>query len=148
MTGDDRRQAIFGGFDGMTSALAVITAAVTAGQARGALLVTAIGVAIAAGVGMGGGEYLSDTSEGGQLRRAVVMTVATLAGALAPIVPYAVLGPGVPAALIAGAIALAVGALIAHVRGGTRRAYVVTYGMLLVVGGLTILESALIGGGG
>lgn len=85
---DDLKQAVFGGFDGCTSALGVVTGLVVAGTHSGShILAAALGLAIAATVGMGAGEYLSDVTR--NLRRAAVMAVATLTGSLLPALPFA-----------------------------------------------------------
>ena len=61
MTIDDLRQAIFGSFDGLTSALGVIAGLLAAGvHDGGRILAGALGLAVAATIGMGAGEYLSD----------------------------------------------------------------------------------------
>ena len=79
------------------------------------------GVAVAATIGVGAGEYLSDTSR--SLRRALVMAAATLAGSIVPAIPF-VTGYGRSQ--------------------GRYRGYRITLGILAIVGSLTIGLSVLV----
>jgi hypothetical protein len=134
---DDLKQAIFGSFDGITSALGVVTGLVIAGTHDGSrILAAALGLAVAATVGMGAGEYLSDTNR--SLRRAGVMGSATLAGSLAPAVPF-VAGYGAAQLIACGLIVAAGGVLIGRFRG-----YRLTFAVLVVVCVLTMALSALV----
>jgi hypothetical protein len=82
MTKADLTEAVFGTFDGLTSALGVIAGLVVAGTHDGRrILAAALGLAVAATIGMGAGEYLSDT--GRSKRLAAVMALASLTGSLA-----------------------------------------------------------------
>lgn len=143
MSRADREQAVFGGFDGLTGCVGVVAALAATGTAASAVLVAAVGLAVAATVSMAAGEYLSDPAA--SVRRAAVMGGATLVGSLVPVVPYA-LGVGSPvlacAALVAGA-----GLLIAHLRPdhGWPRAYALTLGLLAAVVALTVGVSVLTG---
>lgn len=83
----DRKEAIFGSFDGMTSTLGV--AGLLATHATPSkILAAAIGIAVAATTGMSAGQYLSDGKR--NLRKAVVMGVATLVGSVLPALPSVV----------------------------------------------------------
>jgi VIT1/CCC1 family predicted Fe2+/Mn2+ transporter len=131
MSRDDLRQAIFGSFDGLTSALGVITGLVIAGTHTGSrILAAALGLAVAATVGMGAGEYLSDESR--SVRRALVMGAATLAGSMLPAVPFA-LGYGTAQLTASGMLTVAAALAIGHYRG-----YRLTLAILIVVAALTI----------
>ncbi len=59
-SGTDTREAIFGSFDGMTSTLGVIAGLLATHTSAPKILAGAIGIAVAATVGMGAGQYLSD----------------------------------------------------------------------------------------
>ena len=76
---------------------------------------------MAATIGVGAGEYLSDTSR--SLRRALVMAAATLAGSIVPAIPF-VTGYGRSQ--------------------GRYRGYRITLGILAIVGSLTIGLSVLV----
>lgn len=137
MQAADLKQAIFGSFDGLTSALGVTAGLIAAGVHFGPrILAAALGLAVAATVGMGAGEYLSDT--GRSKRLAIVMGAATFCGSIAPAVPFAA-GYG-PAQLTASiAVVLFGGVLIGHFRG-----YRITFTVLGVVTVLTVGLSALV----
>lgn len=77
------RPAIFGTFDGMTSALGVILALLSAPNS---LLLAAVGVGISGAVGMAAGEFLSDSSNG--FLPSAVMGLATGIGVLLPVIPW------------------------------------------------------------
>jgi hypothetical protein len=131
MSRDDLRQAIFGGFDGLTSALGVITGLIVAGTDTGPrILAASLGLAVAATVGMGAGEYLSDESR--STRRALVMGGATLAGCMLPALPFA-LGYGTVQLTASGALTVAAALTIGHYRG-----YRLTLAILAVVAAVTV----------
>lgn len=130
MTADDRTETIFGGFDGLTSTISMIGAAVIAGTLRG-LGVYAVGLAVGAAWSMGSGQYLSDPQR--RVHLAVVMALATLAGSIAPAVPFLVGGGTAIDVAAACALTLAVGAAIAELRPGSRAAsYRLTFAVLAV----------------
>jgi VIT family len=134
---DDLKQAVFGSFDGCTSALGVVTGLVVGGTHSGSrILAAALGLAIAATVGMGAGEYLSDVTR--NLRRAGVMAVATLTGSLTPALPFA-FGYGSGQVVACGVIVCSSGVLIGHFRG-----YRLTFTVLAIVCGLTVALSAVV----
>ena len=137
MRSEDVRQAVFGSFDGTTSALGVITGLVVAGTHSGPkILAAALGLAIAATVGMGAGEYLSDTTR--NLRLAFVMAAATFLGSVAPALPF-VAGYGMAEVLASGVVVFLAGLLIGRVRG-----YRLTFVILVVVCCLTVALSVLV----
>ena len=139
---DDRRQAVFGGFDGLTSALGLIVAtALTVGVH--ALAVAAVALAVGAAVSMGAGEWLSDPDA--SRRRAVVMGVATLVASALPAVPFFVLS-GLAAFVGCALITTALVVVIAEVRpGGRARSYALTAGILVLAAALAV-GSGLIAG--
>jgi hypothetical protein len=137
MTRDDLRQAIFGSFDGLTSALGVIAGLLAAGVHNGGrILAGALGLAVAATIGMGAGEYLSDTSH--NRRRALVMAGATLAGSVVPAIPF-VTGYGRSQVIACGLLTIC-GALVI----GRYRGYRITLGILAIVASLTVALSVLV----
>src|SRR5271157_5270773 len=84
--GTDAREAIFGSFDGMTSTLGVVSGLLAANATAPKILAGAIGIAVAATVGMGAGQYLSDGTR--NVRKAGVMALATLTGSVLPALPF------------------------------------------------------------
>lgn len=139
---DDARQAIFGSFDGLSSAIGMIAALAIGGQTR-SLLLAAVALAIAAAVSMAAGEWLADPDS--SVRRAAVMGVATLTGSAAPAIPFAV-AHGTPAGVGCGVVTVACAAGIAELRPGSRaRSYALTFGVLAVACGLAVGASLLAG---
>lgn len=122
------RPAVFGTFDGLTSVLGILL------SLRGHpdwVLPSALGLAVAEGVGMAAGEWLSDSGSG--LTASGVIGTATALGSLLPAVPFALLP--MPWAAVASALVLvALGVGIATVRSRDRswgRALLETFGVLL-----------------
>ena len=126
----DLKEAIFGSFDGMTSTLGVVAGLLATHASASKIVAASIGIAVAATVGMGAGQYLSDGAK--NLRNAIVMAVATLIGSVIPAVPFLF---GNSRACIAASIAVTAvaAAFIGHYRG-----YLVTYAILIVVSVLTV----------
>lgn len=124
------KEAIFGSFDGMTSTLGVVAGLLATHASASKIVAAAIGIAVAATIGMGAGQYLSDGAR--NLRNALVMAAATLVGSVVPAVPFLF---GDSRACIAASIAVtAVAAgFIGHYRG-----YVVTYCILILVSITTV----------
>jgi len=138
-------EAIFGGFDGLTSVLGVIAAAYTSGNMH-LLVVASLCLAIAAAVSMAGGEFLSETTgKAGGMHRAGIMAGATFIGAFLPAVPFLFLAK--PLALGTGIVLVFCAAVvIAQMRVATHgivRAYVQTFGVLFVAAGLSVGASLL-----
>jgi VIT1/CCC1 family predicted Fe2+/Mn2+ transporter len=130
LSSSDAREAIFGSFDGMTSTLGVVAGLLATKATASHILAGAIGIAVAATIGMGAGQYLSDDQR--NIRKAVVMAVATLVGSVLPALPF-VFGASLPCILASVAITLIASAVIGHYRG-----YVVTYAILLAVSAITV----------
>ena len=126
----DLREAIFGSFDGMTSTLGMVAGLLATNATAPKILAAAIGIAVAARVGMGAGQYLSDGAR--NMRRAVVMAVATLIGSALPAVPFAFGDSHACVAASIGVTVLAAG-IIGHYRG-----YLVTYSISIVVSVVTV----------
>lgn len=132
----DTKEAIFGSFDGMTSTLGVVAGLLATHSSASHILAGAIGIAVAATVGMGAGQYLSDGER--NLRKAIVMAVATLIGSVLPAIPF-FFGTSTACVLASVGITLAAAAVIGHYRG-----YLVTYTILLIVSALTVGLSVLV----
>jgi VIT1/CCC1 family predicted Fe2+/Mn2+ transporter len=126
----DLREAIFGSFDGMTSTLGVIAGLLATHANASHIVAGAIGISVAATIGMGAGQYLSDDQR--NLRKAFVMALATLIGSILPAVPF-FFGRSTACIVASIAITLAAASVIGHYRG-----YVVTYTILIVVSALTV----------
>lgn len=126
----DTTEAIFGSFDGMTSTLGVVAGLLATKTSATHVVAAAIGIAVAATVGMGAGRYLSDGQR--NLRKAVVMALATLVGSVLPALPF-LFGTSNACVLASIGITLLASAVIGHYRG-----YLVTYAILAVVSALTI----------
>lgn len=142
MTRDDARQAVFGSFDGLSSAIGMIAALALRGETH-TLLVAAVALAVAAAVSMAAGQWLSDPES--SVRRATVMGVATLAGSALPAAPFAVVS-GVPADVACLLVTVGCAAAIAELRPGARpQSYALTFGVLVVACGLAVGASLLAG---
>ncbi len=126
----DLREAIFGSFDGMTSTLGVVAGLLATKANASHIVAGAIGIAVAATIGMGAGQYLSDEQR--NLRKAFVMAVATLIGSILPAIPF-FFGRSTACIVVSIVITLLAAGVIGHYRG-----YVVTYGILIVVSALTV----------
>ncbi len=126
----DTTEAIFGSFDGMTSTLGVVAGLLATKTSATHVVAAAIGIAVAATVGMGAGQYLSDGQR--NLRKALVMAFATLVGSVLPAIPF-LFGTTKACILASIGITLLASAVIGHYRG-----YLVTYSILVVVSALTI----------
>jgi VIT1/CCC1 family predicted Fe2+/Mn2+ transporter len=126
----DRREAIFGSFDGMTSTLGVVAGLLAIHATSPKILAAAIGIAVAATTGMGAGQYLSDGNR--SARKALVMAVATLIGSALPALPY-IFGASLACIVASGAITIIAAGAIGYYRG-----YVVTYLTLLFVATVTV----------
>jgi VIT1/CCC1 family predicted Fe2+/Mn2+ transporter len=109
--------AIFGSFDGMTSAMGIMLPLLSSPHE---LLLGALGVGIASTIGMGLGEWQSDSSSG--WKPAVAMAVASGAGVLIPVIPFLFLS-GSAALLVSIAIVISVTAFIAKERVSEKRSY-------------------------
>jgi len=127
VTRDDARQAIFGSFDGLASAIGMVAAVAITGQIH-TLVLAAVALAVGAAVSMAAGEWLSDPDA--SLHRAGVMGLATLIGSALPALPFIVLA-NTTAVLGCALVTVGCGALIAELRPGARgRSYGLTFGVL------------------
>ena len=122
------RPSIFGAYDGLTVVLGVLLSLTGHPEL---VFPTALGVAIAEGVGMAAGEWLSNDQS--TPLAAGVMGAAVLVGGVAPAVPWLWLR-GWPALALSVVVLVAIGGVIAWLRNdrGAGRALVETYGVLAV----------------
>lgn len=135
-------RVVFGGFDGATSSIGVVSGLLVVHATAVTILTTAVGLAVASMVGMGFGDWL-----GGATRvQAAVMGAATFAGSLLPALPLAAnrgpLGFTAAAILIAG---LAVAISEARAGDGRLRAYLTTVITLAVASILSVGAALLVG---
>jgi VIT1/CCC1 family predicted Fe2+/Mn2+ transporter len=127
MTRSLLRPAVFGTFDGTTAVLGTL---LSLRGHPGWVLPSALGLAVAEGVGMAAGEWLSDSGSG--FASAVVIGAATAAGSVLPAVPFAVL-PGRWAVVGSALVLAALGVGIAAARSRDRsqlRALAETFGVM------------------
>lgn len=137
------RPSIFGAYDGLTVVLGVLLSLTGHPEL---VFPTALGVAIAEGVGMTAGEWLSNDQSTPLI--AGVMGGAVLIGGVAPAVPWLWLR-GWPALVLSVVILVGIGAVIAWLRNdrGSALALVETYGVLAVTVVVVFLVEYLTPGG-
>lgn len=144
MSTDDAKQAIFGSFDGLASAIGMIASVALTGAYR-TLLVAAVALAVGAAVSMAAGEWLSDPDA--SKHRALVMGGATLAGSILPALPFAFGHDTLAVGACVGLTVLA-GAGIAEARpGGRVESYLKTFGVLAAACGAAVAAGLIAGGG-
>lgn len=142
---NDIKQFIFGVSDGITSALGVV---IPLALAHRPMLSVVFGLAICAAIGMGGGEYLSDTK--GNRRSAAFMAIASFVGTLVPALPFFLL-PYDAAAITSGALCCATVVAISETKArdmSRLRAYLQTIGILLTASAFTVAFALLTGAAG
>jgi VIT1/CCC1 family predicted Fe2+/Mn2+ transporter len=96
--------AVFGGWDGCISILAVMVGLAASGHTAGAVIAGVCG-AVGGTFSMATGQYVSASAGAGRLRQAGVMGVASGVGGMIPVLPF--LATSDPAAATIAAIALA-----------------------------------------
>jgi VIT1/CCC1 family predicted Fe2+/Mn2+ transporter len=114
----------------MTSTLGVVAGLLATKATSSHVVAAAIGIAVAATVGMGAGQYLSDGQR--NIRNAMIMALATLVGSVLPAIPF-LFGTSTACIVASLAFTALAAAVIGHHRG-----YLVTYGILIIVSALTI----------
>jgi VIT1/CCC1 family predicted Fe2+/Mn2+ transporter len=137
-------EAVFGGLDGLVSVTGVIFALLARGEQ--AIILAAVGLAVASAIGMGAGQWLSDSRPDGAQRRALVMAAATVTGTVTPVIPFIFL-PQTAALIVAGLLTVMMGAAISHVRGRRWKGYAQTFTILVAAAGVTVAVSVAIPGG-
>ncbi len=147
MNAEDRSQVVFGGFDGLSSALGVIAGALAVHSRPRTILAVAGSLAVAAAVSMAEGEWLGDQRSDGRLRRAGLMGAATLVGSALPALGF--LGGRTTGVAFAVVSTAAVGAAVAALRPGRLWSSLVRSLAFLAIGaGLSVLVGVLLGAGG
>lgn len=139
---DNVSKAIFGGFDGLICILGVIAGCYVTGDMH-TLMLSAIGLAIAEGIAMFGGSYLSEMVAVYRLRHAAIIGIAAAVGILIPALPF-FFAPRNVAILLSLFLTCAFAAIIAQVRVkqmGWLEAYAQTYMIVFVVTVVTILAA-------
>jgi hypothetical protein len=122
---EDASEAIFGASDGLVACLGIVLAEST--QGRHAVLLAAVGLLVAEGLGMAVSDYLSDNGRG--LRGAAVMGTSTSATIVLPALPWLAIAGGIAVAA-SSLLGLALAVAIGRLRGGARRDYLTTVGLL------------------
>jgi hypothetical protein len=142
---DLARPATFGGFDGTSSLLGVIIFLLVTHPTL--IFPTALSGAISSALSMGAGEWLSDSDNG--FGASAVMAAATLCGALLPAAPFA-FGTGPAAIAECAVICMCIGITVSMLR--ARRslplALAETFGLLLIIAGVTAGCAIAWGSGG
>jgi hypothetical protein len=133
-----KREAVFGGADGLTAAVGLIVS--LAGQPH-AMWRAALGVGLAGMVGMTAGKWLSDESAGFAV--ALANGTAAMAACIVPALP-ALAGGGVAVLAAELVLVTAVAGVISLLRPEKGvLAVVQTYGVLVVAAGLVMAAGAL-----
>lgn len=130
--------AILGSSDGVLASIGVVLA--TASHGASAVVAAVIGLLVAEGLGMGASEFLSDPDT--DLKAAAVMSLSTGLPIILVGLPWLVVG-GWEALAVSGSMAGLIAFEIAHARGGTRLAYLQTFGVLIGVGALAALAGRI-----
>lgn len=132
------RPAVFGAFDGLTVVIGVLLSSLGHPEL---VFKVALGVALAEGIGMFFGEWLSESDNG--LSASAVIGGATVTASVLPALPYLWLA-GLPALAASGIAVAALAGVITVLRAPARgwlRATLETYGVLAV----TVVAVILIG---
>lgn len=142
---DNVSKAIFGSMDGLTCVLGVIAAGYVANDMH-TLLLAVVGLAIAEGIAMAGGSYLSEMVAVYRVRHALVIGVAAAIGIIVPAIPF-FFAPKNVAVLLSLFLVVAFTAIIAACRVktlGWLEAYVQTFAIVLLCALVTILVTVLL----
>ena len=135
-------QAVFGLFDGATSALGLVISLAIASNVH-TLTIAVVALSIAAGIGMAFGEWLSDSKS--SISLAVIMGIATFVGTILPAIPFFVLGSTTLAFVLCGLTTLCIGSIIAELRPGDRKSsYLKTFSVLTIATGVSIAAALIV----
>lgn len=146
---DNLSKAIFGSFDGLTCVLGVIAAGYVANDMH-TLLLAVVGLALAEGIAMAGGSYLSEFVGIYRVRHALIIGVASAIGIVVPAIPF-FFAPKHVAALLSLFLVVCFAIIIASCRVktlGALEAYVQTFSIVLLCALVTILVTMLLNGVG
>lgn len=147
MSSDGLSKAIFGACDGVTCVLGVIAAGYITGDTH-ALVLAAVGLAIAEGIAMAGGSYLSELVNVHRIEHAAIIGVAACVGVLVPALPF-LFAPRPTALVLSLLCTLVLAVVIAQAKvkeSGWLRAYVQTLAILFVAGGASVLVTLALNG--
>lgn len=138
------RPAVFGAFDGLTVAIGAVLSSLGHSELTFRI---ALGVALAEGVGMFFGEWLSDSDNG--FAASAVIGGATVAASVLPALPFLWLSSGM--ALVMSMVTVtALGGVITVLRAGARgwlRATLETYVVLAITLAVVVLAELVTPGG-
>lgn len=146
---DNLSKAIFGSFDGLTCVLGVIAAGYVANDMHTLLLAVA-GLAIAEGIAMAGGSYLSEMVAVYRVRHALIIGVSSAIGIVVPAIPF-FFAPKNVAILLSLFLVVCFAVIIASCKVrilGWLEAYTQTFGIVLLCAVVTILVTLLLNGVG
>lgn len=146
---DNVSKFVFGSFDGLNCILGVIAAGYVTGDIH-ALTLAAIGLAIAEGIAMAGGSYLSELVSVYRMRHALIIGGASAVGILVPALPF-FFAPRNVAILLSLFLVVCFAAIIASVRIktlGILEAYVQTFGIVFFAAVVSIAATLLLNGVG
>lgn len=122
------KAAVFGCFDGLSAALGVTIPA--AFLTKGIAFKEALGVALAEFVGMGLGEWLSESNNG--FGTSAIIGIASAIGVISPALPFLFL-TGLSALLVSASVLSILGIIISLMRAsarGVKRSFLETFGIL------------------
>jgi hypothetical protein len=142
---DNLSKFVFGSFDGLTCVLGVIAGCYISGNIH-TLVFSVIGLALAEGVAMAGGSYLSEVVAVYRLRHAAIIGVASAIGILVPALPF-FFAPQRVAVLLSLFLTCALAVIIAQVRVrtlGALEAYTQTFAIVLFAAGISIMATLLL----
>lgn len=135
-------KAIFGAFDGIICVLGIIFSLV---HSPNLIFMAGLGVAVAEGIGMASGEWLSDSDNG--FGASIAIGTATALGSLVPVLPFLFVG-GTVALAISFGILILINMGITYLRmseRGLKRAIIETYGVMTIAALAVFVTQILFG---
>jgi VIT1/CCC1 family predicted Fe2+/Mn2+ transporter len=142
---DNLSKFVFGSFDGMTCVLGVVAGCYVSGNIH-ALILSVVGLAIAEGIAMAGGSYLSELVGIYRVRHALIIGIASAVGILVPAFPF-FFAPAHVAILLSLFLTCVLAVIIAQVRVrtlGALEAYVQTFVLILMAAGVSVVVTLLL----
>lgn len=146
---DNLSKFVFGSFDGMCCVLGVVAGCYVSGDMH-TLLLSVVGLAIAEGIAMAGGSYLSELVSVYRVRHALIIGAASAVGILVPAFPFFFAPPHV-ALILSMFLTCVLAIIIAQVRVrtlGALEAYVQTFVLVLMAAGVSVAVTLLLNGVG
>jgi len=139
---ENRKAEIFGLFDGSTSAIGVVGAAIISHNYAG-LATLLVGLAVAAAASMGAGEWLQDPLS--SFRNAFVMGGATLCGSLIPLIPFLFNISHLAQVIFTVGLMILTGIFVSWLRPGKWKASLIqTFTVLIIAASLAVLASGIL----